>query len=424
MLRDYISHELQSMQTLIEELRAYEQTNEKQDAVRKRKAIVAKTSSPSGIFHYLSSTEADAIAFRTEWQNTPSKNPVPQETIKYYQEHVEVPNIDVASLPLYSFALQFTFTLSQPYISRDEQDFYVIDNPVRKEKIFGLPYVASTSWKGSLRSALWKQGYTAKDPYIRHLFGNDKETKKQEEFNSGSLHFFSTFFPRKSFEVINPHSRRSRAGDKPIAFECVPSGKDSTGTFTLLYVPFDLIGVDSKETRKQVAEELQLIATGLQSMFHLYGFGAKTSSGFGKIQEPVSKGTLKLRATGLEDKKAPDTIQAQPPSPSLPRYLETPQRLRGEYLTSEGTFRERTEAELKKMNKGDKQIYDKAKSWWERVGKQMAEDAKQPQITDLSSQEPPPQEKIPFSTWDFSTLEQLLAIVKNDIANRLTSGEA
>ncbi len=35
-------------------------------------------------------------------------------------------------------------------------------------------------------------------------------------------------------------------------------------------------------------------------MFKTYGFGAKTSSGFGLAQESVSEGTLKLRVMGLE----------------------------------------------------------------------------------------------------------------------------
>ena len=53
-------------------------------------------------------------------------------------------------LPVYSLALAFTFRLERPYLSRDDDAFYIIDNPVRKEKIFKLPMVAPTSWKGSL----------------------------------------------------------------------------------------------------------------------------------------------------------------------------------------------------------------------------------------------------------------------------------
>ena len=100
--------------------------------------------------------------------------------IDYYQKNIESPEIDLALLPTGSFVLQFTFTLAQPYISRDEQDFYIIDNPIRKEKVSGLPYMAPTSWKGSLRAALWQLGSRAQDEAISRLFGNEKGEENQD----------------------------------------------------------------------------------------------------------------------------------------------------------------------------------------------------------------------------------------------------
>jgi len=122
----------------------------------------------------------------------------------------------------------------------------------------------------------------------------------------------------KGLEIINPQDRVARAGSLPILFESVPEG--TRGVFTLLYVPFDLIGKEGQETRKQVAEDLQVVAaglqegrtyegpvdalrtgdlqvipSGLQAMFRTYGFGAKTSSGFGLAREDV-RGTLTIRA--------------------------------------------------------------------------------------------------------------------------------
>src|SRR6266487_487681 len=82
---------------------------------------------------------------------------LPKALARFYEDVFRSPDIDLTLLPSYSFVFQFAFTLAQPYISRDEQDFYIIDNPVRKDKILKLPYVASTSWKGSLRSAFWRQ---------------------------------------------------------------------------------------------------------------------------------------------------------------------------------------------------------------------------------------------------------------------------
>lgn len=55
--------------------------------------------------------------------------------------------------PAPAVALEFVFTLEKPYLSRDDAPFYPIDNPVRKERIFRVPMVAPSTWKGSLRSA-------------------------------------------------------------------------------------------------------------------------------------------------------------------------------------------------------------------------------------------------------------------------------
>jgi CRISPR-associated protein Cmr2 len=43
--------------------------------------------------------------------------------------------------------------LARPYLSQDDDAFYIIDNPVRKEKVFKVPFVAPATWKGSLRAA-------------------------------------------------------------------------------------------------------------------------------------------------------------------------------------------------------------------------------------------------------------------------------
>jgi CRISPR-associated protein Cmr2 len=58
---------------------------------------------------------------------------------------------DVTLLPAYAAFLQFQFTLASPYISRDDEIFHINDNPVRKDKVFKVPMVASTAWKGNLR---------------------------------------------------------------------------------------------------------------------------------------------------------------------------------------------------------------------------------------------------------------------------------
>lgn len=219
---------------------------------------------------------------------------------------------DLALLPAGSFTLSFTFTLAAPYLSKDDTSLHLLDNPVRKEWVFKLPYVAATQWKGLLRHVLWQSGHRGEDEQIRRLFGaaNDDDNSGER----GRLYCYPTFFDRLSLEVINPHDRQTGAGSLPIYLEAVPAG--ATGTFTLFYAPLDCIGADEAKTRAQVAADLTLVAQSVQSMMTRYGFGAKTSSGFGLAQ-------AQLAAEGQLVINYPDnSIMTPPPRPVEPEQPE------------------------------------------------------------------------------------------------------
>ncbi|MFN3742677.1 MAG: hypothetical protein ACK4VW_08415 [Anaerolineales bacterium] len=231
--------------------------------------------------------------------------------------------------------------------------------------------------------------------------------------HSGRLTFYPTFFNLIDVKVINPHSRKTKAGTHPIYLESVPA--TAQGTFSLLYVPFDLIGQDEAEICRQAAEDLQLVAEGLQAMFTIYGFSAKRTSGYGVAKERVENGVLTLRIQGLAV-PPPETPSA--PAPALPRYLEAPDRLKPEYRNPDGTFRERSEAELKAMKKADRQLYEKAKAWWEREGRALAEQRPQPEPAVAG---PPP---VPTPAWPsrkFNSFDELVNLA-GQAAQQLTRG--
>jgi CRISPR-associated protein Cmr2 len=258
---------------------------------------------------------------------------------------------DLTPFPPGSFTIHFTFTLRKPYISRDDTDFHILDNPVKKEWVFKVPYVAPSQWKGALRAAMMQEvvadllANSKEEAFVQarlrlyRLFGNEKdgaadflnrawaryrvgpqpenqaqmEKWKQEyrqalgevaeEFEQtlkdkkyrigniegfqGCLHFYPTYFDRIGLEVINPHPRDVGAGQIPIYFECVP--QRATGTFTLLYVPLGGPEMIPDEARQQAAEDLTAVAEGIQAMMTRYGFGAKTSDGFGVVEEEFVK---------------------------------------------------------------------------------------------------------------------------------------
>ena len=252
-----------------------------------------------------------------------------------------------AFFPLGSWALQFPFILLKPYISLDDTDFYILDNPVKKEWVFKVPYVAASQWKGALRATMVNdlaadfRAETIKEYefvvnrlQLYRLFGNEKDgtadflnriwarqlvgpspkdelqqeawynrvrdegIRVAQEFEQklhkngylqgdiegfrGSLYFYPTYFDQIDLEVINPHDRNTGAGKLPIYFECVPAGAE--GTFTLLYVPLGGLELNPDEVQKQASTDLQAMAAGIKAMMTCYGFGAKTSSGFGEAE--------------------------------------------------------------------------------------------------------------------------------------------
>lgn len=229
-------------------------------------------------------------------------------------------------LPSLSFMLRVPFKLRKPYLSKDDRVFHLLDNPVRKDKVFQTPMVASTSWKGALQSAMLQQfaewwckldeqdsrthqkEFVARRVSLGRLFGTEKsvqiDDKKLESyldnlgndhlshwyrryirrqisssgFFAGRLYFYPTFFDKLGLEVINPHDRRKGTSKHgPIYLECVP--KDAKGEFVIVYVPF------GSSDKSQVAKDLELVAKGVEAMLTVYGFGAKTSSGFGIVEQ-------------------------------------------------------------------------------------------------------------------------------------------
>jgi len=319
-------------------------TNERDKDEKKRKERMANEERVKLLFpnadhtyHLLAvKNETSADNFRSTWQKK-SLQIDPGKEIKEWgldgllQDNLLYPAINLSLLPAYSFILRFTFTLEKPYISRDEQEFHIIDNPIRKDRVFGLPYVAPSSWKGSLRAALWQLEHKAEDDEMRRIFGNERAAMEQKKLRAGRLHLFPTFFTKKSLEIINPHKRERRVGTGPILMESVPIG--TSGLFTILYVPFDLVGKEEKRIKEQVAVDIKLICKGLEAMFTDYGFGAKTSSGFGIAKQNLADGAITLKVHGLKANQK-EIEKPQLPKKAYEKYLSKDGSVKDEFRGS------------------------------------------------------------------------------------------
>ncbi len=237
-----------------------------------------------------------------------------QKQIDFIKElNLFAPKIDLHYFPKNTWYIHFKFNLKKPYFSRDDTDFYIIDNPIKKECVFKLPYVAPSQWKGALHATLVRQLAEEKDKLVKQewlerrvqlvrLFGNEKGVRVDDtKFESyldkqrpeyakvyreqlkkitksgyiaGNLHFYPTYFNHIGIEVINPHERDTGVGTQPIYFECVPEGTE--GQFTILYIPLH------QDINEEISEnDLAMVSRGIRDMLTVFGFGAKTSSGFG-----------------------------------------------------------------------------------------------------------------------------------------------
>ena len=365
---------------------------------------------PASVYHCAKLTNGNSDAFRKDWQNANRKvgNLEKELKVEALYELFKQPTIELGLLPLCSFVIQFTFTLAQPYISRDDQDFYIIDNPVRKDKLLGLPYVAPTSWKGSLRAAFRrvfeiKTNYEARENLSKEdlkkigwderLFGNQKGVKESAELLSGRLNFYPTFFTQKSLEIINPHDRARRVGKNPILIESVPI--NATGVFTLLYVPFNYF-VAKSQIQADALADLKLVAEALQAMFCKYGFGAKTSSGFGLVSKEIN-GFLELNRQDRPD----DAIVTKLIPPIEPQPPTVPEAFNQKYLNEDFKTNLKEWGKSKSKNNRDFEIYKQIRAQKEQYQKDLV--TYQAKLQEYEAQKavlPPAITKRYFSSFD------------------------
>lgn len=198
-------------------------------------------------------------------------------------------------------AIEVAFVLETPWYSKDDRPFHVLDNPVRKDRVFGVPFMGAASWKGLLRWAFaMTTGLIGPAPVkeekkreqaeaaILHLFGNEKGAS--DDFQRGALAFYPTWFPRVGFEVINPHSRKTRAGTQPIYYEVVPGRRPKPndpkqyedggkGTLRLLYAPWP-----GMNNLPKLSEWLPALLQSIEDLLTRYGISAKRTVGWGTAE--------------------------------------------------------------------------------------------------------------------------------------------
>jgi len=236
---------------------------------------------------------------------------------------------DFSQLPDSSwFGIEVGFTLLSPWYSKDDRPFHVLDNPVRKDRVFGVPFMSAASWKGLLRWAFRmvtrqigpepekdQEKLKMASDVERHLFGNERA--EGEEFSRGALIFYPTWFSKVGFEVINPHKRKTRAGIQPIYYEVVPAGTE--GKLQLLYAP---LPGEIKIGKINPVDVTANLINGITALLETYGISAKHTAGWGAA-EVKSCSLLFMKGSWLEESVgSDDEKEYSPPEDKFKKLLD------------------------------------------------------------------------------------------------------
>ncbi|QCT94969.1 hypothetical protein FE773_07130 [Caminibacter mediatlanticus TB-2] len=239
-----------------------------------------------------------------------------------YIEHlkIDIENLIQKSIPN-SFGIEVTLKLTAPLYSKDDDEFYIISNPMLKDKAFKVPMIRGSSIKGALlhnaieilkeevnienlksffrifgvgndtfRAIFKKEGIDINQLQLFLAFEiginpNESlkeafERYKQSKAQKGRAIFYPIYFDKLSLEVINPHNRKTKAGTNPIYYEVVPKGCKST--LQIIYIPFDAILEDDKKIQKEAKKDLEFLTKCIEKLSQ-NGLGAKTKLGWGRF---------------------------------------------------------------------------------------------------------------------------------------------
>jgi CRISPR-associated protein Cmr2 len=244
---------------------------------------------------------------------------------------------DPTRLPLFSATLALKFRLLTPLLSKDDDPFHLFDNPVRRDHIFGLPYLAAASVKGLAADAYQRafriEGefskpakntqeqqtqiatFRRREGHALRLFGLADDGAETGGSQAGRLHFSPVWFNAVQYLIMNPTDAETGLGKAPIQFEAIaprlprlprlPDGAPVEVDVQVFYCnPAGAPDSDEATVRADLARWLAAVAAWWPAL----GLGAKRLAGYGAIQ-PVaatcaahgwSGMTTPLRETGPE----------------------------------------------------------------------------------------------------------------------------
>jgi CRISPR/Cas system CMR subunit Cmr6 (Cas7 group RAMP superfamily) len=202
----------------------------------------------------------------------------------------------LAGFPKYSARLLLEFSLVTPLLTRDDEPFYLLDNPARKDHIFGCPFLSAAAIKGLSADAYqrafpaktdWKDlgkndserthAYRLQDTSALRLFGlaDDGADNGETPSQIGQLHFSPAWFSKIQFIVLNPRNAETARGKDPIQMEAIAPEQKST---------IEVVYFNPNGSEQIVREDLARWLMSIAHWWSALGLGAKRLAGYGQIK--------------------------------------------------------------------------------------------------------------------------------------------
>jgi hypothetical protein len=239
--------------------------------------------------------------------------------------------------PTYSARLVLEFELKTPLLTKDDDPFYLFDNPARKDHVFQRPFLSAASIKGLSVDAYQRalpnsalnnnkdeaertRAFRRADDTALRLFGVcDDGSNIDDSAQAGRLRFSPLWFKNIQYLVINKRDEKTACGGGPIQFEAVaPQDK-----VTLEVIYFNPAGTkDSDEN--SVRNDLFCWLNSVRLWWPALGLGAKRLAGYGAI-EPLSATLHALDWSGMAVKTnhQEEKNKALEAVPQIPKNYET-----------------------------------------------------------------------------------------------------
>lgn len=306
--------------------------------------------------------------------------------------------------PRYSARLLLSIRLLTPMLTKDDDPFYLFDNPVRKDHILGLPCLSAAAIKGLAADAYqrafpgdvnWREaGQQAgvhqfrRDDHNQNdlpqsalrLFGIADGGANTQVSQIGRLHFSPLWFDTVQFLVMNPGNPEKAIGTIPIQFEAIapdpPDKPNQTHEIEVIYCnPYGTKDTDEIHVRADLARFLAALAVWWPAL----GIGAKRLAGYGAIQ--IIKAELQAVGwTGLGDAQSAATSVASTAPEFVTRFMTNgllidPGTLQAQFSARREAWKQQPEVQTLEKEKENLQALPKnrRKKERDRINKQLAE---------------------------------------------------